>query len=772
MGDYLVMRGIRTILPALLCLLMLSAGAAEAASWHRLAYSKKMGAEVFVGPDGTDWCAGTVRGKVKLDTDSPLRSGGVESFLGKVLTVVRNECPEAEKAAFSVMDANGGASLGSYVAESSTGWNVVKESAPVVASESSDKPSEVTRKESASPKAPARATYLALAPGVLHGAPSTAARDDFVKDYIVMKYYKEFRKVRRNEIEVAKMVDKYRDEAREFYQAVAPDYIELRIGGKLGKYDVQQEAFEFSPIDKGTEFEVDRPEKSWIYRMGKGFPEKIRIDVFGGEAVSRMGMAKSQAQKVLKKFRHRRVDILAVVKVVGHDTYPGTSVPKYRTQLHSLKVLENRGEKVLYEYPASWVGAEVAKLREEQRRAERERQKRLEAERRRRKAEEAARQERIKRGVEPIVASWDVVKAHFDKLRSGKNDSYMVNGVDTRRPLVILSNAKYMGETIIFGEGLIPSLLRDKEITYVFTPDEGEGRIRLKLQNWREFRETKVPETIQSELRAMLEGYPNVFAKMGVSTLYEAKARLRLTPVGYGDDPWKGGKTLVLYVESAKYGARLKDSEAEEYPLWHVKATEPKKPYVQKRDRRTARQLDLAGLYGGMELEEVKDILEDRVGIDAEFDEQTKLLESTAPISLSEYKSFGDALPPGRRYFKGRFVKTGESLMGLGGPVYSLKQAMLRQTATKDEKEAIVEGLIKKFGEPDLRMVKGGVLVFNWGERITDDRSEMPSGKNIRRPVSALEAQIHQSGRGVVTTLILTDELYLKKTKVETQTIY
>lgn len=766
------MRPVRTILPILLCLLMSSVDTAEAASWHRLAYSKKMGADVFVGPDGSDWCAKTVKSKVKLDSGSPLRSGGVKTFLGKVLTVIRNDCPEAAKADFSVVDADGEASLGNYVAESSSNWKVVKGGAPVIASASSEKFSKTVRKDSALPKGPVKATYLGLVSGVLQGSASTVDSDDFVKDYIVMEHYQEFRRIRKNEIGIAKMMDKYREEAREFYHAAAPEYIELRIDGKLGKYDVKKEAFEFSPINKDAGYVLDRPSKWWNHRMGEAFPKKIGINVFGGEAISRMGMAESRAEKLLKRLRYRRVDIVAVVKVVSHDTYPGTSLPKYRTQLHSLKVLENGGKKVVYEYPASWVGAKVAKLREEKRRAQRERQKRLETERRRKEAEEAARQERIERGVEPIAASWDVVKAHYDKLRSGKNDSYMVNGVDTRRPLLIASESEYMGETVIFGDGLIPELLRDKEIAYVVTSDEGDERIKLKIQNWREFREKSVPEAIQSDLRALLKEYPNAFTKMGANALYKAKARLLLSSVGYGDDPWKGGKTLVLHVDSAKYEAKLRRSSAKEYCQWEVKAEEPKKPYIQKRDRRTARQLDLAGLHGGMELEEVEDVLEERFGIKAEFDEQTKLLESTSPISLSEYNSFGDALPPGRRYFKGRFVKTGESLMGLGGPVYSLKQAMLRQTATKEEKEAIVDGLIKKFGEPDLRMVKGGVLVFNWGERITDDRSKMPSGKNISRPVSALEAQIHQSMRGVVTTLILTDELYLKKTKVETQTIY
>ncbi len=94
------------------------------------------------------------------------------------------------------------------------------------------------------------------------------------------------------------------------------------------------------------------------------------------------------------------------------------------------------------------------------------------------------------------------------------------------------------------------------------------------------------------------------------------------------------------------------------------------------------------------------------------------------------------------------------------------------QIASIEEKEAIVEGLIKKFGEPDLRKKKTNSQVFTWGKRVSNDRSKMPMGKDFKLPVAAVEAQLYNNGSSILTILILTDDLYLEKTEVTIQTVY
>ncbi|WP_319466211.1 DUF4852 domain-containing protein [uncultured Pseudodesulfovibrio sp.] len=741
------------------CALIISSGFAHGADWHRLAYSKKMGAEVFADQAGGSWCKDAVSVKVNLDDNSPLLKGGIEGFLIKVGTVITNDCSSATSARFDVFKNGGTTPMSSYTGTSSNGWTVTpletkgKALDEIAVTPPKEAPAPSIKEESIKP---VQAEYLNLIQGVMPSSQSVLSNPDAIFDYLKLKHCKEYSSAKSNEIKLAKLGKSYTQEATAFLDKPSPEYITLSIRSKVGKYNLQKKAFPFQPLKEDATFSFDRP-SSWRCPSNQTFPKKITLKINGGEFIQELPMSPDEAESLLKTLSYREVLITATLKIFRWDQYAGGNDDAVvHTILHSAKIINKRTGKAFYEFPHSWLGAKIEKKQAALMEAEKARQQQLEEEKTRKAQEAAARADRIERGVEPLVVNGNVALAHFNYL-SSPTDTHMVNGIDVRRPLAIEVSATYnkRNNSVALGN-------TERQLQYQYKADNGE-RVNIVIQNWKEFVKQNVPQDVLAQIKKKPQD---------ILTLVNTRAGFMATPVGYKNDPWKGGKGVVVYVSETAYAVKVeRPFQKSNWINWSVKANSSKQKYVQKQDTRTARELDVAGLHGGMEIGDVQDILEDKLQLETRYNESTKVLKSPEELFVSDFFN-KDTITSGLRYFEGKFVQTGKSLMGLGSPVYSLKQATLKQTASIEEREAIIEGLVKKFGEPDLSVSRSDCVAFTWGKRITDDRSNIPTGKNLQLPVSAVEAQIYSNGKEVLTVLTLTDELYLKKTKITTKTVY
>jgi hypothetical protein len=100
------------IILAMLCTYAAAMGTAYGAFEEKLAYSNKLGAEVFLLSDTKDMCQRTVRVEIRLTEGSPLIEGGVKDFFKKkVSRVLDQRCPDVELAIISVTRSQNGENL-------------------------------------------------------------------------------------------------------------------------------------------------------------------------------------------------------------------------------------------------------------------------------------------------------------------------------------------------------------------------------------------------------------------------------------------------------------------------------------------------------------------------------------------------------------------------------------------------------------------------------------------------------------------------------------
>ena len=103
------------------------AGAAEAAAPQRLAFSEKLGVEVFALPNSKGvWCLPTMTLNIMVkDNSALLQAGGISGFLPKLNTVFDRECSQATTAKVSVIKTQDHSVVGSLLNISKAeGWTV------------------------------------------------------------------------------------------------------------------------------------------------------------------------------------------------------------------------------------------------------------------------------------------------------------------------------------------------------------------------------------------------------------------------------------------------------------------------------------------------------------------------------------------------------------------------------------------------------------------------------------------------------------------------
>ncbi len=102
-------------------------GTAEAAAPQRLAFSEKLGVEVFALPNSKGvWCQPTMTLNIMVkDNSALLQAGGISGFLPKLNTVFDRECSQATAAKVSVIKTLDHSVVGSLLNISKAeGWAV------------------------------------------------------------------------------------------------------------------------------------------------------------------------------------------------------------------------------------------------------------------------------------------------------------------------------------------------------------------------------------------------------------------------------------------------------------------------------------------------------------------------------------------------------------------------------------------------------------------------------------------------------------------------
>ncbi|WP_319466210.1 nuclease-related domain-containing protein [uncultured Pseudodesulfovibrio sp.] len=90
---------------------------------HHLAYSKKLGADIYILSDQLNWCQRLVKVEIRLAPNSPLAVQGIGPFFkNKIGPILDAECPQIELAVISVTNTGTGEKVVMAKASKDAGW--------------------------------------------------------------------------------------------------------------------------------------------------------------------------------------------------------------------------------------------------------------------------------------------------------------------------------------------------------------------------------------------------------------------------------------------------------------------------------------------------------------------------------------------------------------------------------------------------------------------------------------------------------------------------
>lgn len=113
------------LLFAILCISLVPPNVAYGSFSHRLAYSKKLGAEVYILSEEEKWCQRVVKVEIRLLDDSPLIQSGVNDFFKKQVSPVLDEhCPDTELAIITVRRTKDGQQLSTTKSSKEENWDI------------------------------------------------------------------------------------------------------------------------------------------------------------------------------------------------------------------------------------------------------------------------------------------------------------------------------------------------------------------------------------------------------------------------------------------------------------------------------------------------------------------------------------------------------------------------------------------------------------------------------------------------------------------------
>ncbi|CAA7627625.1 hypothetical protein [Magnetospirillum sp. SS-4] len=394
--------------------LILTAESTLAADPHRLAYSEKMGVEVFAQPDATGaWCRPALALSLMLKDNSPLIQGGVTEFLPKLAPVLAQECPAATTFAAAAYKASDRSQVGTtYTSSKAAGWATTTvttpqqtQTAPNVQVAPQQPPPQIVAvappSPTPAPTATPSATQAPVPPVPIPVAPPSpvaavapppvpvrSLREladpidywplifRYVKEYPVaadntetLKSYasasdcRNFAPVAKNEFRLTDYLAKAKTS---LMSEVAKPYIRITLNARFGQYDPKAGSFEFAPLAESSYWDAPN---TFCSGSSRAAITRFSTSWGGGKTVFGLPANASEAEALVdyidrKRYGRRDVYLELIVKPtftpatpdgIAHVTFELIEATAYR---------DRDSAKVLYSYTADDL-VNAAKAREQ-----------------------------------------------------------------------------------------------------------------------------------------------------------------------------------------------------------------------------------------------------------------------------------------------------------------------------------------------------------------------------------------------------------------------
>lgn len=381
------------------------AQSAKAGSPVQIAFSEKLGAEVFANPDASDqWCRETASLSLLLKDNSPLLSSGLSDFVKRVGATLAAKCPEAKRARIAVYrNSDRKLVAGPYTITAADNWvspqnlGLAEEPtklAPAPAPTPTPTPAEpaAAAVQPAPPAAPPQVAAGPIAPPPAPPPPATYVPAEFtpfdtvfltkvaktpalLSDDFALRYWadlrfpNEYRPVQNQEFKVRAVLDKARADLQDQAARVASGRATLLINAQLGAYDFQHSSF---PIG-GLGNLVNYGKTAWPVLTSVG--NAVQFDVPQLPALTTLPMDPKEAEAYLA--RHTRYGAIdrSVLLAVAISYQPGSETLEYGTttkikaQIETAWVLDNK--QPIYTFGAAQMADLQRDLEAKQREAKR-----------------------------------------------------------------------------------------------------------------------------------------------------------------------------------------------------------------------------------------------------------------------------------------------------------------------------------------------------------------------------------------------------------------
>jgi hypothetical protein len=389
---------------------------AVSADTKRLAFSERLGVEVFALPDSAgNWCGARLRLRMEVAPGSPLNDPEeLRRFVPRLAPVFSQECPAAADATVEGLAKKDGKPIGqTFRAARASSWNAVADEpaparaqAPATSGSPPSQPPALPQAGSAAPSGSSTAAAQPPAPASASAAATASPPADTAKGAdewrwpeinggmaALLRYLRDNPAVAKSPaVADAWLRTRFADQYRQAYgnefrmerarlmaiddiaatAARAGDTIFLSLGAQLGAYDQSRRAFPLEGLSE--QISTSNP-------LGYVAPAPAAFDlrIEGLAAISELQMGPDDAQRLLESRRssYGSYDRLVVVALQIRLRDPGFTPAQYgrvgaRAEIVAVRVFADReGKRTLL----ALSGADVARLAGEAR--ERERQKRL-----------------------------------------------------------------------------------------------------------------------------------------------------------------------------------------------------------------------------------------------------------------------------------------------------------------------------------------------------------------------------------------------------------
>ena len=239
----------------------------EAAAPVQIAFSDKLGAEVFANPDASgQWCGENVSLSLLLRDDSPLIGSGLSDFVGRVGGMLPPKCADAKRARVAVYRTSDRKLVsGPYTIAKAENW-----AAPVPAV-TAQPPQGVASQPQPQPETKAEAPAPAPAPAAVY-TPSdinpfnavlltkVAQNPALLNDNGVLRYWARLRMpgdynpVENQEFKLPAVLAKAREDLQEQVARSTGGKVTFVVSARLGAYDFAHSAFPIAGLGETVNF--------------------------------------------------------------------------------------------------------------------------------------------------------------------------------------------------------------------------------------------------------------------------------------------------------------------------------------------------------------------------------------------------------------------------------------------------------------------------------------------------------------------------------------